>query len=243
MSLDWKTLAFELLNFVVLMLILGRFLFRPVRKVMAERKAEIEAKQREVAAALESAEASRRGFEARKGELEAGAEALAADARARAEKSAEAIVGEARHEAQRIVDAANAEVEALHRRALADLRPALVRLAGEAAARLLAEPGLPGLAPVFAGRAAAALLASLPARPLPPIRAWISADADMDAVVGVLRRELGAAATIDAVRDESMVGGVRLSAAGVEVEASASASLAAWSTDHDLGDVAGEGER
>ncbi len=241
MSLDWKTLVFELLNFVVLMLILGRFLFRPVRKVMTDRKAEIEAKQREVAAALESAEASRRGFEARKGELDAGAEALAADARARAEKSAEAIVGEARHEAQRIVDAANAEVDALRRRALADLRPSLVRLASEAAARLLAEPGVPSLAAVFASRAAAALLGSLPTRPLPPVHAWISADADMDAVLAVLRRELGPAASIDAVRDESLVGGVRLAAGGVEVEASASASLAAWSADHDA--PASEGER
>ena len=42
MDIDLKTVAFELLNFVVLMVVFARFLFKPVREVMRRRREEIE---------------------------------------------------------------------------------------------------------------------------------------------------------------------------------------------------------
>ena len=43
MSFDPWTLAFQLLNFAVLLLVLLRLLFRPVREIMERRAAEIQA--------------------------------------------------------------------------------------------------------------------------------------------------------------------------------------------------------
>lgn len=57
MSFDPWTLAFQLLNFAVLLLVLFRLLFRPVREIMAKRAAEVRA-------ALDAAEKARAEAEA-----------------------------------------------------------------------------------------------------------------------------------------------------------------------------------
>lgn len=229
MSFDWKTLAFELINFAVLMALLGRFLFRPARKVMQARKEEIERSQKEVAEARERADAAAREFEARRRELEATADAAAAAARARGEQEAAAVVEAARQESRRLVEGSAAEAEGLRRRVLVELRPQVARLAGEAAARLLREFGGAPLALAFARRGAEVLRERLSPRPsATPIRAWLSPDADEAAVLRELREVLGAGAAIEALRDDALVAGVRLSAGGLEIDASAGAALSAW---------------
>ncbi|MFZ2102745.1 MAG: F0F1 ATP synthase subunit B, partial [Oricola sp.] len=40
MKLDWWTFAFQVINIAVLLWLLGRFLFRPVANIIAERKTE-----------------------------------------------------------------------------------------------------------------------------------------------------------------------------------------------------------
>ena len=233
MAIDWKTLLFELLNFAVLMFVLGRYLFRPVRAVMVKRREEIEAAQRALAEAHAEADAARRALEVRRGELEAGAQASAAEVLARAEKAGAAALAEARDDAKRATDAAAAEVDALRRRALVELRPGLVRLAADAAAALLRDAAAPDLAVAFARRAAEALADAVPARPFPPVRAWLSPDADEATILRALRAVLGPGAALEVHRDPALVAGVRLAAAGVEIDASASASLARWLAEHD----------
>ena len=41
MALDWMTFVLELINFLVLIWILNRFLYRPLMNVIAQRKAAI----------------------------------------------------------------------------------------------------------------------------------------------------------------------------------------------------------
>ncbi len=42
MELDWSTFLLQIINFLVLVWILNRFLYQPVMKVIAERKAAVE---------------------------------------------------------------------------------------------------------------------------------------------------------------------------------------------------------
>lgn len=103
MSFDWTTFIFQLVNFVVLLAILRKFLFRPVSDVIARRKAEIED-------AMGSAENARSNAVAATAKAEAEAAANAAarhevleSAKAEAEKQREKILEQARAEATRIV--------------------------------------------------------------------------------------------------------------------------------------------
>jgi F-type H+-transporting ATPase subunit b len=75
-QIDWLTLAAQVVNFVILLVLLHRFLYRPIMGVMAEREQEIadrleaadEAREKADAAA-EEAEAERRDVEERRDEL------------------------------------------------------------------------------------------------------------------------------------------------------------------------------
>lgn len=162
MTFDWTTFAFQLVNVLVLLAILTRFLFRPVAAIIRQRQEETEA-------ALARAEATR-------------AEALAATRRAQAEADANAaarrdvlaaaqdeaaaergrLIEEARAEAARLVRAAQAEAEDLvatsEARTLARARD----LGQTIAARALAAQPHPPTPAAYAARLAAAL-AALPA--------------------------------------------------------------------------------
>ena len=85
MHFDWWTFAFQVINVLVLMWLLGRFMFRPVARIIAERQAE-------TTKALASAEAAR-------------SQAAEAEAAARAEKEQNAA------ERLKIIEAARAEAE------------------------------------------------------------------------------------------------------------------------------------
>lgn len=246
MDIDLKTVAFELLNFVVLMVVFARFLFTPVREVMRRRREEIEQAKHDVDRAKQEAEAAEARFDERRRELEARAETEAAAARAKGEEAADAILRDARAEAERLHRTAEEEVAHAERRAVAALGPRLTRLAADAAGRLLRDAEAAELCERFAAKAAAELRGSLeraastsasagPAGPSTPpnppkIKAWLSADADEAKTLASLRRGLGewARAGVEVHRDPELIAGVRLVAGGLEIEASASATLERW---------------
>ncbi|MEZ4448860.1 MAG: ATP synthase F0 subunit B [Nannocystaceae bacterium] len=227
MEIDWKTVAFELINFVVLMLLLGRFLFTPARAVMARRRDEIEAARREAEGARREAEGARVEFEARRREVEAAAERAIDAARAQASAAGEAIVADAREEAEGLRVAARAEIDEARARAVAALGPRIAGLAAEAAGRLLAAARAPTLARIYLDEAAEALARGLGGA-RPSVRAWLSPDVDEAALRAALRRALGAEPVLEVRRDPTLVAGARLEAGAVEVRASASETLDAW---------------
>ena len=111
MPFDWWTFAFQLVNVLILLWLLGRFLFRPTARIIAERKAaaaatlkqaeETRAKSEEALKALqrEQEETRKQRFDV----LEA--------ARAEAEKQKEEAFAKARQEAAKVVDDAGKTVE------------------------------------------------------------------------------------------------------------------------------------
>src|SRR5690606_19111063 len=70
MDIDWTVLAFEVVNFGVLVVLLRRFLYRPVQRAIAARREEIEKVQHELKAREETAASTIEDYESRLRALE-----------------------------------------------------------------------------------------------------------------------------------------------------------------------------
>jgi F-type H+-transporting ATPase subunit b len=130
-------LFFQVVNFLLLLYLLNRFLFRPLLARMDERSSKIEK-------GLEDAETAARDRELARAEREAAvAEARkeAAEMLARANKIAEdtrnEILNDARTEAERVSARAREEIVAEKDRAMAELRAQVADLALAAAGKLV----------------------------------------------------------------------------------------------------------
>ena len=136
-DVNWVSLGFQVLNFLLLLYILNRFLFKPLLARMDERGSKIEK-------GLEDAEAAARDRELARAEREAAvAEARkeSAEMLARANKIAEdtrnEILNDARTEAERVSARAREEIVAEKDRAMAELRAQVADLALSAAGKLV----------------------------------------------------------------------------------------------------------
>jgi len=136
-DVNWVSLFFQVFNFLLLLYILNRFLFRPLLARMDERSSKIEK-------GLEDAEAAARDRELARAEREAAvseARKEAAEMIARANKIAEdtrnEILADARAEAEKVTTRAREEITAEKERAMAELRSTVADLALEAAGKLI----------------------------------------------------------------------------------------------------------
>lgn len=100
MELNWSTFLLEILNFLVLVWILKRFLYKPVLATIAQRRAGIESTLAQAAASMEEARSLKERYEGRLGDWE------------REKQSArEALHGEMAGERERLMAALHAELE------------------------------------------------------------------------------------------------------------------------------------
>ena len=136
-DVNWVGLGFQILNFLLLLYLLNRFMFKPLLARMDERSAKIEK-------GLEDAEAAARDRELARAEREAAvseARKEAAEMIARANKIAEdtrnQILTDARTEAEKVTTRAREEIVAEKDRTMAELRGQVADLALEAASRLV----------------------------------------------------------------------------------------------------------
>lgn len=138
-EIDWFTIAATLLNFVILYFILRRFLYAPVKKMLDERRAEVEHTY---------AEAEIKQMEAGKLRAEYGRRISAAYEEARqiiarasdeAEAEAQALLSDAKVRAENHISRAEERIEMERRQAFAGAQGELADLAAEAAERILQE--------------------------------------------------------------------------------------------------------
>ncbi len=230
MELDWTTVIFELANFGVLLLLLTRFLFRPVRNILRERKSEIESIREEAESARTSAETAKTEYARLARELEADVDDRRRRAVTEGEAAATRLVEDAREGMRRAHESVAKEVEQSREEALASLRGELVQLAIGAGRRILEEMGAPDVAVAFARRGARRLREEAQTNGKLRVKALVSRDADLYAVSLVLKEALGDA-EVEVLVDDALVGGVKLLADGLEVEASAGAALEQWFLD------------
>ena len=130
-------LVFQVINFLLLLYLLNRFLFKPLLARMDERSTKIEK-------GLEDAEAAARDRELARAEREAAvseARKEAAEMLARANKIADdtrnEILTEARAEAEKVTSRAREEITAEKERAVAEIRSQVADLALAAADKLV----------------------------------------------------------------------------------------------------------
>jgi len=136
-GVDLFKLAFQIINFLLILYLLNRFLFKRVLALLDER-------QERISKGLEDAEAAARDRELARAEREAAldearkeAQTMIARATKIAEDSRAEIVSAARAEAEKVAARATEEITAEKQRAIAELRSQVADLALDAAGRLV----------------------------------------------------------------------------------------------------------
>jgi F-type H+-transporting ATPase subunit b len=121
MQIDWWTLALQAINFLILIWLLGRFLYRPVADIVARRQEAAQVLMDEAATMRDKAEADRNAIAEARKDIAAERTRLLVDARVDAGDENKRLVAEAEAEAARIRREAEADAARLddaHNRAL-----------------------------------------------------------------------------------------------------------------------------
>jgi F-type H+-transporting ATPase subunit b len=135
-SLD-KSLIVQGINFLILLVILQRLLYKPLLAKMDERTAAIKKSLDEAQAARAEATRQREENEGRLRSAHAEAAAIRAQALKEASEEQKRLVDSARTEAQRLVDTARAQMESDIRRAREELRREVADLSTAVAEKLV----------------------------------------------------------------------------------------------------------
>lgn len=139
LGLDGRVFLIQVVGFLLLYWILSKYLFGPIKAVLATRQENIQKD-------YDTAEKSRHDMEALKGEYEKRMESLEAEARTHiqdaikeGQAAREQILAEARVEAQKAVDRGRQEIEHERDRAVVELRSEVANLAVGAAGKIVKE--------------------------------------------------------------------------------------------------------
>ncbi len=132
----WSALI-SLANLVLLFLLLKRFLFKPVRKVLAARQAHVDGVYQEAEDALAKAETDRAAWAERMQGAQAEAEGIVKRANERARLNSDAMLDEAKRRAAGIVHQAQEEAELTREQAEASMRREMADVSTELAGKLL----------------------------------------------------------------------------------------------------------
>jgi F-type H+-transporting ATPase subunit b len=136
-GVDVPKLLFQVINFLLLLYLLNRFLFKPVLKLLDERETRIKKGLEDAEAAARDRELAQAEREAALDEARKEAQAMIARATKIADDSRAEILAEAKAQAEKVTTRATEEITAEKERAMAELRATVADLALEAAERLV----------------------------------------------------------------------------------------------------------
>jgi F-type H+-transporting ATPase subunit b len=131
------TILIQAINFLILIFLLSRFLFKPLTKFLADRSAGIEKSLAEAKAAHEGAVRAQAEHQAQIRETQRDIAALREQGQREVEAQRQQLLHASREEAERLIVRAKAEIEAETKRAKASLREEVADIALAAAERLL----------------------------------------------------------------------------------------------------------
>ncbi len=131
------TILIQAINFLILIFLLSKFLFKPLTKFLADRSAGIAQSLAEAKAAHEAAAKAQEEYQARIRETQREIAAIREQGQREAEAERQRLLKASRDEAERLVGHAKAEIEAETKRAKAALREEAAGIALAAAERLL----------------------------------------------------------------------------------------------------------
>ncbi|MFB4204874.1 MULTISPECIES: F0F1 ATP synthase subunit delta [Arhodomonas] len=219
MELSWTTFALEVVNFLILVWILQRFLYRPVQAAIARRREGVRAALEAARSEREAAETLRQDYEARQAEWAAEREraraALDEEIAAERRRAMTALEDELDAERRKVAALAERGVEREAERHEAEVRS----LAAGLAARLLERAASPALerslidmaVEDLAGLDEAQLARMREAEgPMEVVSAYTLAATDRDALREAVEARLGAGREWRFSEDPALIAGVRL---------------------------------
>ena len=110
LGLDLRTFIFTVINVLVLVFFLYRFLFKPVRDILAARQNELDNSYREAEEATQKANALKKQYEDSMAQIDAERQEKLEKSRMQATNEYDEIIGNAREKATKII--ADAKIEA-----------------------------------------------------------------------------------------------------------------------------------
>ena len=152
MTIDWWTLGLQAVNFLILVWLLTRFLYRPVRHIIEQRKALVDQAQAAAEKARTAAEEARRHFEEERAKLPGERQEMLKKAHDELEEDRQKIVSAAKIEANKQLAAAKASIEDERREAVKSIKAEVGDLAVALAGRVLSASASGSLNSVFLSR-------------------------------------------------------------------------------------------
>lgn len=132
----WQTVI-SLLNLVLLFLLVKKFLFKPVMKVLDQRQKQIDDRYARADEANAEAQESRKTWEEKLAGADAEADAILQTAAENARRRGDKLVAKARGEADSIIRMAQNEAKLERQMAAAGIRKEIVEVSGALAEKLL----------------------------------------------------------------------------------------------------------
>ena len=170
MQIDWWTLGLQTVNFLIVVWLLSRFLYRPVRRIIQDREASDRKLSEEARAKAEAADAMRRDYERKMAEFAEQRRRKEAELQNAVEKERDAILREAREKSDALLAETRAKLDDERQDALNDLKSEIAALAADLARKALA----PGASAQAALRLATEHLDSLSPQELAELRNDVS---------------------------------------------------------------------
>jgi F-type H+-transporting ATPase subunit b len=152
MNFSWWTFALQAANFLILVWLLQRFLFKPIKAIVARRKEEISHVLTEASAQKESAERLKQEIEAKRSQIDAKRQRVIDEERAQLSAERQKIIEQARKETEKIRDQALKRLDEERAAAGNELFERTIALATNLAERLLRELAVPSMEQPFLGR-------------------------------------------------------------------------------------------
>ncbi|MBI4759573.1 MAG: F0F1 ATP synthase subunit B [Chloroflexi bacterium] len=137
LGIDPNRLLSSVFNFTVLLILLWFFLYKPVLKMLEERKERIRQGLADAEAARQAARRAQEDYQRQMEQAHKDAQAIIALATQAAEKAREEILAQGREEARAIVAKAQEKIEYERRQAILELRGQVAELAILAASKVI----------------------------------------------------------------------------------------------------------
>ena len=152
MNFSWWTFALQAANFLILIWLLQRFLFKPVSAIVARRREEIARGMSEAAAEKQSALQAKQELETQKAALEGERQRVIDEYRAQFGSERKKILEEAHAEANEMLEQARKRIAEERGAAVEELFSRAIGVASSLAERLLRELALPSIEQLFLDR-------------------------------------------------------------------------------------------
>lgn len=143
LNLNWSTLLLQILNFIVMALVLWRFLFKPVVKILDERSTRVTQAIDDAEKKAHEADEMRVEYEEKLSEAQEEAIAIRQQTQDELARSKKQLLEEAREEITTMREKAQHELEESRQQAIYQHRRELGRLVASLSARMMQEAGGP----------------------------------------------------------------------------------------------------